>query len=538
MHCVHSYIQLLVAAYLLTSASAANRKYELKVTNEFIHPDGFNRRFVPAGTKLIVYSVLANRIFPAPLITASKNDRLQVKVINRLTDTSMAQGTSIHWHGIFQHKTASQDGVSWVTQCPISPGEEFQYDFNVGEQAGTFWYHSHITTQYCDGLRGPLIIYDKHDPHGWLYDIDDENTVITLGDWLHKPSPLGRQTLENPESTVINGLGRFPNGPKSPLAVVGVRSGRRYRFRVINTACISSFTFSIDHHKLTVIEADGIETHPVTVDTFEVFPGQRISAVVHATQREDNYWIRAVPNFFGINTDNNNKTGINAAIFRYQGARNIEPTTSQIGTEILREQDLTPLVSQNLGFQKPDISLVLNIRLDLEKDVFLINDNQYIPPPIPVLLQIMNGSVDPLSIMPNNSVITLPRNKLISVTVPGGSDVAPHPFHLHGHTFEVIRSAGSNVTNLRNPPIRDVVNTGLSGDNVTILFRTDNPGPWFFHCHIDFHLEAGLAIVFAEDPKGQVSGPNAIETPKDWKDLCPKWNSLKSGKQFSINDFE
>ena len=29
--------------------------------------------------------------------------------------------------------------------------------------------------------------------------------------------------------------------------------------------------------------------------------------------------------------------------------------------------------------------------------------------------------------------------------------------------------------------------------------KTNNPGPWFLHCHIDFHLADGFAIVFAED---------------------------------------
>lgn len=39
--------------------------------------------------------------------------------------------------------------------------------------AGTFWYHSHLATQYCDGLRGALVIYDPDDPHKDLYDVDD-----------------------------------------------------------------------------------------------------------------------------------------------------------------------------------------------------------------------------------------------------------------------------------------------------------------------------------------------------------------------------
>ena len=40
-------------------------------------------------------------------------------------------------------------------------------------QTGTFWYHAHVSTQYCDGLRGPLVLYDPEDPHKHLYDVDD-----------------------------------------------------------------------------------------------------------------------------------------------------------------------------------------------------------------------------------------------------------------------------------------------------------------------------------------------------------------------------
>ena len=38
---------------------------------------------------------------------------------------------------------------------------------------GTFWYHSHYQAQYCDGLRGALVIYDPNDPQASLYDIDN-----------------------------------------------------------------------------------------------------------------------------------------------------------------------------------------------------------------------------------------------------------------------------------------------------------------------------------------------------------------------------
>ncbi len=85
------------------------------------------------------------------------------------------------------------DAGANLNQCPIVKGDSFLYTFDSTDQAGTFWYHSHLctnfltsslhvlekiimiplATQYCDGLRGPFIIYDPEDPHADLYDVDD-----------------------------------------------------------------------------------------------------------------------------------------------------------------------------------------------------------------------------------------------------------------------------------------------------------------------------------------------------------------------------
>ena len=61
-------------------------------------------------------------------------------------------GTAIHWHGIRQLNSSQMDGVNAVTQCPIAPGEEFTYVFNV-TQYGTTWYHSHYSLQ----VRHPFL---------------------------------------------------------------------------------------------------------------------------------------------------------------------------------------------------------------------------------------------------------------------------------------------------------------------------------------------------------------------------------------------
>ena len=78
---------------------------------------------------------------------------------------------------MFQHKSAWADGASYVTQCPLRPNEAFTAQFTAPGQTGTYWYHSHYTTQYCDGLRGALVIYDPEDPLAHLYDVDDGRFV-------------------------------------------------------------------------------------------------------------------------------------------------------------------------------------------------------------------------------------------------------------------------------------------------------------------------------------------------------------------------
>ena len=82
-----------------------------------------------------------------------------------------------HFHGIYQEGTNWEDGAAFVNQCPIATGNSFLYEFTCLDQAGTFWYHSHLSTQYCDGLRGPMVIYDPDDPYLDLYDVDDGTSL-------------------------------------------------------------------------------------------------------------------------------------------------------------------------------------------------------------------------------------------------------------------------------------------------------------------------------------------------------------------------
>jgi len=63
-----------------------------------------------------------------------------------------------------------------------------------------------------------------------------------------------------------------------------------------------------------------------------------------------------------------------------------------------------------------------------------------------------------------------------------------HPMHLHGHAFQVVGIDGQRFSGA----VRDTVLV-TPKRTVTIAFDADNPGWWFYHCHLLYHLEAGMA---------------------------------------------
>ncbi|KAG1724261.1 laccase [Suillus lakei] len=543
------FIPILIASFVssinaASIVSPSSQSYPLPLP-VVIAPDGFERS-----------ATLVNGIFPGPLITAQKGDSFAIEVVNELKDETMFKSTSVHWHGIYQNGTNYADGASFVTQCPIAQNHSFLHTFSVPNQAGTFWYHSHYSVQYCDGLRGALVIYDPHDPLAHMYDVDDASTVITLSDWYHVVAPILRHIIgTTANSSLINGLGRYAGGPASDLAVISVKQGKRYRMRLVAMSCDPNFQFSIDGHNFTVIEADGLSTEPLVVDQLQILAGQRYSVVLVANKPVDNYWMRSLPNLAGASFTG----GTNSAILRYQGAPQVDPITVNTQPQnALVETNLHALINPGApgipGYGNADINL--NLQVANTGGTFYVNGIPFKPPTVPVLLQILSGAQEPSQLLPNGSVIVLEANKVVELTMSTTGPGGPHPIHLHGHAFDVVKSAASSTFNYVNPVRRDVVSTGGVGQQMVIRWTTDNSGPWFLHCHIDWHLDAyvfkypherndqflaysGFAVVMAESPSNTAAHVNPV--PQAWDQLCPIFDSLSpsqlgGGGQFSYEE--
>lgn len=143
-----------------------------------------------------------------------QGDDFKINVTNYLHDTAMEASTSLvrisniplclslKPHSIgYQKQSNWADDTTGATQRAIKPHKSFLHEFNAHSQSGTCWYHSHSSSPYCDGLRGPLVIYDPEDPHKHLYDVD--NGTYSIFRYLNET------LICSPENTVITPSDRY-----------------------------------------------------------------------------------------------------------------------------------------------------------------------------------------------------------------------------------------------------------------------------------------------------------------------------------------
>jgi len=264
-----------------------------------------------------------NGSIPAPTLRLREGDEVTIRVTNRL-----AVSTSIHWHGILL--PYQMDGVPGISFKGIAPGETFTYRFKL-RQSGTYWYHSHSGFQEMTGMYGALII----EPRAGERHHTDQDHVVQLSDWtdenpMHAFSKLKVQSdiynfsqptffdftrdvsnmglqaaLEkrqmwnqmrmNPTDLADLSAATFTylmNGTAPASNWTGLfNKGDRVRLRFINAASNSFFDVRIPGLKMTVIQSDGQDVEPVSIDEFRFGPGETYDVLVEP--KDDAYTIFA-----------------------------------------------------------------------------------------------------------------------------------------------------------------------------------------------------------------------------------------------------
>ncbi|TPX10102.1 uncharacterized protein E0L32_001299 [Thyridium curvatum] len=499
--------------------------FVLTEVNNWVGPDGVvKNKFM-----------LVNGQYPGPTIVADWGDTIQVTVINNLE----TNGTSIHWHGVRQLNSNIQDGANGLTECPIPPkGGSKVYRFRA-TQYGTSWYHSHFSAQYDNGIVGTILI---NGPASLPYEVD--LGVFPITDYYYASADellaiTSRNAPPPADNILFNGTNKHPSTGQGRYAEVTLTPGKRHRLRIINTSADASFTVSLVDHDMTVIASDFVPVQSVTVNKLFVAIGQRFDVTIDASKVVGNYW-------FNVTFEASGACGASvnphpAAVFRYQGAPKTDPTNP--GTAVVPEPcvdklDLVPVVTRTVSTSdfQPTIDNTLNVSLDLAPTfVWKINSSAInVDWNRPVLEYVMEGNTS----YPQSENIISVNGKdrwaywLIENEV--GFNIA-HPLHLHGHDFVVLgrsavgaigpfnAAADTRTLNGNNPARRDVTMLPAQGW-VVLAFRTDNPGAWLFHCHIAWHVSAGLAVDFLENV-GDLRQNIAPGDKADFDRNCNAWRA-------------
>ena len=499
------------------------------------------------------HAITVNGTIPGPLIRLKEGQMTTMAVTNHLKED-----TSIHWHGILL--PPGMDGVPGVSFAGIKPGETFTYKFPV-KQSGTYWYHSHSGLQEQLGHFGPLII-DPVEPDPFSY---DREYVVMLSDWTFE-DPLRVLAKLKKQSGYYNfqkrtvgdffkdisekGLGpafaerkmwaKMRMSPTDIADITGYtytylmngrapasnwtglfRPGEKIRLRIINAATMTFFDFRIPGLKMTVVQADGQNVQPVTVDEFRIGVAETYDVIVEPG--ED----RA----YTIFAETMDRSGFAAGTL----------TPREGMTAPLPERRKRPVLSMAdmgmAGMDMKGMDGMKDMKMDMKSEPVPIKKHgpdKHGPGNSMIAEMPRNRLGDPGVGLENTGTRVLVYNDLRSIA-PGYDKRAPereielhltgnmerymwsfdgkkfseakgpiefrngerlrltmindtmmsHPIHLHGMWMELDNGAGEFR------PRKHTVNV-KPAERLSVIISVDAPGNWAFHCHLLYHMYMGM----------------------------------------------
>jgi len=486
-----------------------------------------------------------NGTVPAPLIRLREGQIARLRVINDLDEDS-----SIHWHGLLV--PPAMDGVPGISFPGIKPRSTFLYEFPI-RQSGTYWYHSHSGLQEQLGHYGPIVI----DPAGPDPVKADHEHVIVLSDHSSmSPEAIFRKLKQQPgyfnyQKQTLAGLMAGKDQPLAERAMwAGMRMdptdvadvtaaaytylvnghgpqdnwtalfdpGQRVRLRFINASAMTTFNVRIPGLPMSVVQADGQNVRPVSVDelqmgvaeTYDVViaPANRAYTLVGESVDRSGMARATIAPRLGLGAevpalrprpvatmkdmgmemsgmDHGAHGGMNPGsmdmrdpknapgVAMTPGVQTISPMPMDrtgepgqglagVGHRVLTYRDLAALV-RNPDTRAPSRSLDIHLTGNMERFMWSFDGIK------------MSNHMEPIPFRRNERV----RVNLINDTMMG------HPIHLHGHFFELVTGHGAHAPRKHTVIVQP-------GGKVTFDLTADAVGDWAFHCHLLYHMHDGM----------------------------------------------
>ena len=529
--------------------------------------------------------ITINGGIPGPTLEFTDGDEAVIHVTNKMKEDS-----SVHWHGLLL--PGEMDGVPNFNGFPgIKPGETFTYRFKI-RQDGTYWYHAHSMAQEQDGHYGSIIIHPKggdkikadRDYVVLLSDFhEDEGKTImsnlkksseyyvyvrrTLGDFFssvkqdgfgkawENAKMWGEMRMLPTDLADISNYTFLVNGKTPDQNWTGLfKAGEKIRLRFINASAMSFYDVRIPGLKMTVVAADGQPVEPVKVDEFRFGVAETYDVIVEP-QEDKAYTIAAEPidrtGFalatlapregmrgekpeqrpmslltmadMGMDHSQMNHAGHNMASMDHSS--NMANTTGSpaqdfvtgvpgsgwanantpAGRKALSYKDL-----RYAGVQKdqrmPEREITVRLGGNMERYIWTLNGKKY----------------------EDSGPINLNYGERVRLTFINDTMMA-HPMHLHGMFVQL--ENGQPMSKLPNKHTVIVA----PGDTYSVLLTADKAGEWAFHCHLLYHMMAGMMnkVVVAKLDDSQV--PVKSYSPKAQKMMDHQKHTMENMDHSQMN---
>ncbi len=474
-----------------------------------------------------------NGSIPGPTLRLRMGDTVTIRVTNRL-----AEDTSIHWHGILL--PYQMDGVPGISFKGIPPGETFTYRFRV-QQTGTYWYHSHSGMQEQTGMYGAIVI----DPPGRDPIRADRDYVVQLSDWtdedpmrvfaklkmqgdyynfnqptvvdffrdanamgvsaaLEKRKMWNQMRMSPTDLADVSGYtytylmnGTAPAGNWTGL----FRPGEKVRLRFINAGAMTFFDVRIPGLKMAVVQTDGQNVEPVTVDEFRFGPGETCDVVVTPKDEAHTIFAQSMDRTGFARGTLAPRAGMQAAVPALDKPQSLD-MEDMMGdmTGVARahhaKTEYGPSTDMRVDTPRPNLDDPGVGLRDNGRRVLTYADLHTPGGPLDargaereIELHLTGNmeryawSIDGLEFGKSTPVHFRHNERLRVVFV--NDTMMTHPMHMHGMWNELESPDGKFQVRKHTIAVQPA-------QRVSFLVTADALGRWAWHCHLFLHMDAGM----------------------------------------------
>ena len=502
-------------------------------------------------------AISINGSIPAPVLVFTEGDTAEIYLHNMLKTE-----TSLHWHGVILPNQA--DGVPYLTTSKIPGGATHLYKFPV-VQNGTYWFHSHSKLQEQSGMYGALIFLKRNEPKIKTYSLvlsdwtdekpyEVQRRLRSANDWyaIKKGSTqsYGEAIKEGYFKTKATNewmrmkamdvsdvyYDRFLSNGMPENEAPESKAGDKVKLRVVNAGASTYFWLQYAGGKITVVSNDGEDVEPVDVDRLIIAVAETYDVIVTVPENMS-YEFRATAEdrtkstSLWLGDGMKMKAPVLPNLKYFEGMKMMNGMMKMNGD--IKDMDM------QMGLQQTDMNAVMypeitgdkkmnnmpGMKMDSTKDMKMGNMQHehkkegkdslitlnYAMLRSPVKTTLPEGDYKELHFTltgnMNRYVWTI-NNKTVKesdkILIENGQNVRiilfnnsmmRHPMHLHGHVFRVLNGQGEYA------PLKNVIDI-MPAETDTLEFAATESGNWFFHCHILYHMMAGMGnvISYANSP--------------------------------------